>query len=250
MKKILFLLSLLLIIAKGLEAKKRPTRKEIGDDYRKRKKPFLTELLKRKNYFPKGIITKTSLSKCWEIGVDQNRLSIPANSEVIMLNMMTKIRKVDFTAKYENSPYAMRWHIVYNNKLYCILNKNIRPSETIIIMEGRGRSGTEAFARYILLQNGTYIEVLDYLTPYGGGHPAPAFPIIRGNYTRTENTITLCHKEKWTQLTEFREKKYKNKECTVLEKYTNQTPDPENEFEGNWVHTGRGELVIEEYIFE
>ncbi|MDH5716520.1 MAG: hypothetical protein OEZ22_02655 [Spirochaetia bacterium] len=250
MKNIFYILSVFMLIVVSIDARKMPTDKEINDDYKKRLKPYIAELKKRKNNFPKGIIIKTSTSICTQkIGEEQNSLSIPANTEVILLNIKNKLRKHRFSDKYDNSPRALRWHVLYEDKIFCIPIKNIKPNETIIIMEGRGQLA-EAFARYILFQNGTYIEVLDYLTPFGGGPAMPIFPIIKGKYTRTENTITLCMKEKWAQLSEYKEKKFINKECTVLEKYTNQIPDAENVLEGNWINMKNRLLVIEEFIFE
>ncbi|MDH5716522.1 MAG: hypothetical protein OEZ22_02665 [Spirochaetia bacterium] len=241
MEKTMLILVLILFFITNLEAKKYRTDKEIEEDYKKRLKPFEIELIKRKNYFPDGITTEASVSKCYKIGIEQDSLSLPPEANVKMLNIF------DIFIKKKPVKY---WQIIYKNKIYCIPNDNIKPKEKIIVMEGRGRSEIEGFARYILLQNGIYIEVLESIGPMGGGYPAPVHPVIKGEYTRTENTITLCMTEKWSQLSEYREKKIKNKECTVLEKYTDQIPDYNNKLKGNWINPKRLELVIEELIFE
>jgi len=235
-KKTICILTILLSFITNLEAGKRPPHKEIIENYKKMLKPFVLELIKRKNYFPEGTITKTSISKCYRIGVEQDGLSIPSGSNVKMINFLSIYR--------EERKSVKSWIIMHKNKIYCIPNDNIKPKEKIIVMEGKG-VGSEAFARYILLENDTYIQVFETLGPYGGGYPVPLHATVRGEYTRTENKITLCIKEDWSQ-SEFFKKKIKNQECTVLIKYTGNSKD----FQGKWVIGKNRALVIEEYIFE
>jgi len=237
MKKIIWLFIILIGCTISIEARKRPSEREVLEDHKKRVKPYVQELIRRKNMFPDGVIIKENKSKCYEFGREQNRKSIPVGSTVKMINVYN-LRRVNF------------WQVIYQNKIYCIPNESIKPQEKIIVMEGYGRWGTEDFARYILLQNGTYIEVKDYIGPYGGENRDSLYPAIKGEYTRDEHKITLCMKEIWVQLIEGIENKLKNKECDILEKYNGQIPDGRNELKGRWINMKRQELVVKENIYE
>ena len=240
MKKTFNILIMLLFSTVNLEGKEELTYKEKEADYKQRIKQFEIDLIKRKNYFPDGTIIKTSISKCSYIAEEQNGLYVPAGANIKMLS---------FFNKRVEKKRIKHWQVIYKNKIYCLPNDNIKPKEKIVVFEGQGRLGGEIWRRYILLRNGTYIQVLETLGPYGAGILA-IHPAIRGNYTRTENTVTLCIKEEWSQKEHYK-KLIKNQECTVFKKYTGPIKGPRKVFEGRWVmeklHDGLG---LDEFIYE
>ncbi|MDH5717910.1 MAG: hypothetical protein OEZ22_09760 [Spirochaetia bacterium] len=240
MKKTFNILIMLLFSTVNLEGKEELTYKEKEADYKQRVKQFEIDLIKRKNYFPDGTIINTSISTCSYIAEEQNGLSVPKGANIKMLNFYTE---------YIDKKRVKHWQVIYKNKIYCIPNDNIKPKEKIVVLEGHGRLGGEIWRRYILLQNGTYVQVLETLGPHGAGILA-IHPALRGNYTRTENTITLCIKEEWSQKENYK-KLIKNKECTVYKKYTGSTKGRMKVLEGTWVMDKLyGGLGLDEFIYE